>query len=190
MARDLTSDVLTALGASTVRPVLFVEVDAQSGFLRFAANAPPPMTFTVEGESFTGTGGVGTVSPIGEATDLAAEGWAIEFAGLPPPAAGEPDAISLAMGEIVQGRFCQCWLGFLDSDYALIADPVKLARDRGDVIEIALGPESWTVRLTVESRMAEWRRPATRRYTHEDQRLYFPNDLGLEYVSQATEAEI
>ena len=42
MTRTVTSAVLTALEARNVRPVIFVEVDAESGFLRFAANLPPP----------------------------------------------------------------------------------------------------------------------------------------------------
>ena len=50
--------------------------------------------------------------------------------------------------------------------------------------------ESASITLTAESRMIDLNRPRVRRYTPEDQKIDYPNDKGLDYVSSLQEAEI
>lgn len=189
MARDLTGAALEAITSEAFKPILFIEAMLDSGPFRFCT-APPPMSFEIDGNSFLGTGGIGQISAIGETTDLSVEGWEITFSGVPAESEEEIDAINLALGEPVQGRQAKAWLGLLDVDNALIADPILLSRARCDTIAVQMDGQTATVSMTVENRIADWDRPRTRRFTHEDQKTRFPNDLGLEFVSQATEAEL
>ena len=46
------------------------------------------------------------------------------------------------------------------------------------------------VSVTAESLLADWDRPRVRRYNAEDQRLYYPNDKGFEFVPSLVEKQI
>ena len=180
MSRSLTSGAETASLAGHVRPVILVELDASSGMARFSTG---DRTVVYAGNSFLGAGNLGKIAPFGEPTDLSVEGVAIELSGLPN------NYIDMAMAENVQGRAARLWLGFFDDAYALITDPVLIFRGRMDTMDIKLG-ETATVVVRVENRLADWDRPRVRRYTHADQTARFPNDKGLEFVSQTVEREI
>lgn len=180
MARDLTNDAETASLASHIRLVALVHLDLSSGHVR--ANSSD-RTITYDGADYLGVGDLGRIGTFGETTDLSAEALNLELSGI------DPDYIDIAVNEHVQGRPARLWLAFLDSTYVLIADPVLIFRGRIDTMEVELG-DTATVRLRVESRLADWDRPRIRRYTHEDQKARFPSDKGLEFVAQTTEREI
>ena len=180
MSRSLTGAAETASLGSHVRPVLLIELDASSGMARFNT---ADRTVIYAGNSFLGVGDLGKIAPFGEPTDLSVEGVTIELSGLPN------DYIDMAMAENIQGRAARLWLGFLDDNYALIADPVLAFRGRMDTMDLKLG-ETATVIARIENRMADWDRPRVRRYTNADQTARFPSDKGLEFVSQTAEREI
>ena len=180
MSRDLTASAETASLASHVRVTVLVKMEFTSGTLRVALS---DRTITFGGFDYVGAGALGKISPIGETTDLSAEGIALEISGIPTT------YVNLAMGEDIQGRLVTVYQAFLDANYALIDAPVVMFRGRMDVMDIRLGATA-TLSLRVENRLADWDRPRIRRYTHQDQIARFSADKGLEFVAQTTEREI
>ena len=181
MARDITGATSAeSQKSSGAKPIVFAKLEFDSGDVRVWSGVGD---IPFEGEIYSGLGDLGKISPIEEGIEQRAFGISLTLSGIPP------SAISLALDEDVQGRDAQVWLGFLDDDYALIADPVLMFRGRMDTMGIKLGDQG-LVTVTAESRLVDWDRPQIRRYTDASQRERFPGDRGFEFVNQAVEREI
>jgi hypothetical protein len=72
----------------------------------------------------------------------------------------------------------------------LVADPFLAFEGRFDVPEILDEGETAVITASGESRLIDLDRVRARRYTDEDQKLDFPNDLGFEYVPKIQDKEI
>lgn len=181
MARDVTASVLAEFGKTEVAPVLLAEIEFSGGFTR-VWNGIGDLVFG--GETYTGIGDLGKVTPVGETTEVRAEGLTFELSGIPS------SLISLALGQAQRNKSAVLWLGFMDANGALIADPFKIFSGRVDAAEIEEGGETATIRIAAESILADLQRSRERRYTHEDQKIDFPNDKGLEFVASLQDKQI
>lgn len=180
MTRDITSATNNASQDEVIRPITLIRLDYESGVVT-ASSAD--RDFDYSGETYVGLGNLGTISKIEEAAEVRAMGVTCTLTGIPS------DFISAALGENYQGRDARIYLGFLDSNYSLIADPLLVFQGRMDTQDIRLGKDA-TVSVNIESRLVDWERPRVRRYTNEDQQNKYPGDKGLEFVSQMVEKEI
>lgn len=174
MARDITTDVATASTAVQVEPVIFCYLDWPSAAVRLWTGTGPK---TWDSQTWLGTGLMGAVSPIEESTDGSATGISLTLTGIPS------DLVSTILNDDYQGRTATLWLGFLDSSGSVIADPVQIFSGKMDVASIDDEGETGTITLTVESELVDFLRSRERRYTHEDQQIDYPGDLGFEFVS-------
>jgi len=180
MSRNLTSATDNALAAGNVPMLCFVLMDFPSGFLRVNNSS---VIINWGGEDWYGLGRLGSIDQIEEGATLESRGLKFKITGV------SQANIAIALGQQYQGRDCKVWLAPLTSEYAVIADPVLTFWGRMDVMDIDLG-ETATITVSAESRLADWDRPRTRRYTHEDQQLDYPGDLGFEFVPQMVEKEL
>lgn len=180
MSRTLTAPVDSALAAGHVPLVLFVELDFAAQFLRLNNSA---VNIDWNGSTWLGVGRLGSIEPIEEGLDLMARGVALSLTGV------DPAMVSLSLATQYQGRGCKIWLAPLTAGHAPLADPVLAFWGRMDTMEIELG-ETATIRLSAESRLADWDRPRVRRYNHEDQQIDYPSDMGFEFVPQMVEREL
>jgi len=181
MARDQTAAVTTeSKKSSGARPAFFVKLEFDSGDL-LIWNGRGDKDFA--GDTYTGIGDLGKISPIEEGLQQRAFGISIEISGIPP------SNISLALSEELQNRSAQIWLAFFDDNYVLVTSPVLMFRGRLDTMDVKLGKTA-TVVITAESRLIDWSRPRVRRYTNADQNDRFPGDKGFEFVSDTTDKEI
>ena len=186
MSRDLTSAAESASEAGVVRPVMLVELDFPSGFVR-VNSTDRTIAFDFGGspnqsENFLGIGRLGSISTIGESSELQASGVKLTLSGIPL------SHISAAF-ERAQGRPGRIWLGFLDETYRLVVDPVLVFSGLIDDTAIDLGAMA-KVTLSVENRMIAWERPKVRRYTNEDQQQFFADDKFFEFVNPTVEKEL
>ncbi len=181
MARDQTAAVTTeSKKSSGARPLFIVKCEFDSGDLLFwtgRGNLP------FGGDTYKGLGDLGKISPVEEGLEQKAFGISIAISGV------SSTNLSAALDEELMNRIAQVWLGFFDSDYALITSPVLVFRGRLDTMDIKLGKTA-TVNITAESRLIDWARPRIRRYTNADQQERFPDDKGFEFVSETTDKEI
>lgn len=174
MSRDLTTDVATAAAASEVRPAFFVFLDLDSGPVRVWSGVDD---FDLDGNTFTGIGTIGGISPITESTRVVAHGIELSLSGIPSA------YVSLALSEHYRGRLVYVWLAFFDADGVLIADAVQIFAGRIDTMGIQDTGETSTLTLSAESQLIDLERPRELRYTDEEQKRLFPGDRGLEYVA-------
>ncbi len=180
MTRDITAAANSASQSEVIRPITFIRLEYESGIVT-ASSADRDFDFN--GETYVGLGNLGTISKIEEAAEVRAMGVTCTLTGIPS------DFISAELGENYQGRDARIYLGFLDSSYSLIAEPLLVFQGRMDTQDIRLGKDA-TVSVNIESRLVDWDRPRVRRYTNEDQQNQYPGDKGLEFVSQMVEKEI
>lgn len=183
--RGLTAAMLSAIAAATVRPALFYEGEFVSGglpaFLRLWTGVGD---IAWGGYTWTGGGQMLAITPIEETTDLRAVGFSVTLSGMPSA------LISIALQNVRQGKPGKLWLGLFDAAEALLADPYPLRRGRFDVAPIEDDGETCTISASYEDRLIDLDRPRDRRYTHEDQQLDYPGDLGFQYVPSLQDMDI
>jgi len=181
MSRDISAGMQSAVVADVVSPILMVELDFSSGVVRAWSGIGD---LSWNGYTWTGVGNMGSVSPIAETTDFRANGASLELSGIPS------DLIAIALGEDYQGRAANIYFGGLDSAGALITDPFLLFGASMDIMEIAEAGETATIKVNIESRAVDLKRSRERRYTHEDQQIDYPGDLGLEYMAGLQDKDV
>jgi len=176
--------MLAEVAKPEVQPILLAEIQTASDTTRAWTGYGD---LARDGETWVGTGLLGTVSPVTETTDLFAHGLTYTLSGVPE------EMISLALGDIRQGLPCKLWLGMLEiagRKGTLLADPYLLFSGLSDVPEISEDGETCTISITAENRLIRLERARERRYTPEDQKRIDPTDKGCEFVAFLQDAEI
>ncbi len=171
----------TAIEASTNHPVLFVKMEFDSGDVNFHSGVGE---ITWGGDTYSGTGKLGSVSGIEENSDLTRTPITLGLSGLPT------DLLAGLLSENYQGRQATVYIGYLSmTTYTLVSDPIILYRGIIDTPIVEEG-ETFSISLTVESKFAQWDRPKVRRYTHQDQRSRHAADTFFQYMEQGVEKQI
>jgi len=172
MSRGVTAALNTQLTSSSLQPFLAVRMAFQTGDLRLWTGYND---ITIDGDTYTGSGTLMSISPAEETAAVEAKGASIMLSGIPT------DVVSLALSQNYQNRRCIIYFGCLSSG-AVVADPYPIFTGSMDVMTIDEGSETVSIGLSVESRLIDLERARNRRYTSEDQKQIYPNDLGLDFV--------
>lgn len=180
MSRGMDSANIAASVSETVRPVWFVELEYDSGTSR-AHTALGTLTFG--GNDYLGVGSFAGIESIYEDSELQATGVRLSLSGV------DPAIVATALGENYQGRGAKIYLGFLDADHQLVADPQVMYVGRMDKQSISLS-SSGSVSISLENRLIDWDRPRLSRYNNETQQAKYPGDRGLEHAEQAASKPI
>lgn len=181
MARNLTAGMVTEAAKAAVMPVFFVEMDFSSGFVRVWSGYGD---FAWNSYTWTGVGHLGQIDPLAEAIDFVANGASMKLSGIPS------DMIAVALSQHYQGRPATIYLGFLDSAGAIVSDPVPIYAAKMDTMEIDEDGQSASIIVRIESQAIALKRSNEWRYTHEDQQIDYPGDLGLEYVASLQDKDL
>ncbi|WP_307138286.1 hypothetical protein [Pseudoroseomonas cervicalis] len=177
----MTTDAISAATSEVVARVLAVDLDFPSAHVRLSGSST---SIFVGGEEFLGVGQLGSITAVEESVELKSYGIQLRLSGIPR------DAMLSALSEAYQGRRATVWEVLLNpSTMQAIADPIVTFRGRMDQMNGTFGREA-VVSLSLENRLRDWERPRLSRYTTEDQRRTFPDDLGFAYVSTTTEKEV
>jgi len=155
---------------------------------------------TVDGKTYIGTGSLLQVSEVTETADIRAAGATITLTGL------SQDIIALALSQPYQGRLCTIKFGIIDANKQILlkqdsfplllensaaidistGDPTALSTlfvGYMDTMTIDEGSETCTISLAVESKLIDLERPRTFRYTSENQKARFENDLAFDFMT-------
>lgn len=181
MSRALTAPMLAAITASVVRPCLLAKITTVSGDLKLW-NGRGDLVWGAD--TFAGVGHLGAVSAVNETQELRADKLSFTLSGIPQA------LIATALADMQWGKPAVLWLGCLDENGALIADPYQVFAGLTDVPVLDEGADTATLSIVAENRLADLERPRVRRFTHEDQQLRDPTDLGFEYVASLQDAQI
>lgn len=180
MRDGVTPTAAAAVGAASVRALLFVELQMAAGSIR-VCNAAHSVDWA--GETWQGAANCGRIEPIEEGLDQQMRGVAVELSFVPTP------LIAQALAAEYFGRRLTVWFAPLGEDNQPLANPFIVFRGRMDTMPIAIG-KTGTIKVTAESRNAGTRRPKIRRYTDEDQRLRNPADNALKFVARMTDMQL
>ena len=181
--KSIDAAVTTILPGEFAAMVAFVQINFTSGTQYYCTAGH---TLPWNGQNWVGLGALSSISPIKETEAIESTGLKLSLVGFNTSVA--PNLIALSLGEAVQGRQMQMWIGFLDAtNYQLVATPHLEFRGRLDTLSIEEDGEEAHISVAVESRLAYLLRAAPRRYTDEDQRSRYPNDRFFEYIAQMKE---
>ena len=185
MSRGLSSGMEIVALAQEVKPLVLVEA-------LFDSNAPTSYIYLWNGigdlahdsKTYLGAGDLLSISSIEETVELRASGITLQLSGI-----GDP-LLSKAKTEDYQGRELTVKLGAFSATNTIVTDPIIVFSGFMDTMTIQDDGTTGTIALTVENRLIEFEKARVRRFTDNDQRIDYPNDDGLEYVSQIQEKAI
>lgn len=175
-----TASVTAEVNAPILEPAVAIEMFFDTDTVRLWSGHE---SRSYGGNSFIGAGNLLSIALANESTEIAAKGVSIGLNGI------NSSIVSLALSEDYRGRVVKIWLWFLDSG-SIVSDPYNLFTGYMNTINISDAGETCTISLTAESRLVDLQRPRLRRYTSEDQKIDFPADLGLDFVTNIQEAQV
>ena len=180
MDRNIDAATKAALDAKVKRPLILVELDFASGFVRVHSGVGD---FVWGDKTFKGVGQFGKIIEIEETEAVQANPLRMELSGV------SPEIVSISLGENYRGRPGRIWIAYLDEDYKAIGQPIGPFIGKMDTMDGEIG-KTGAITLSMENRVAEWERARIRRYTHADQQAEYPDDFGLEFVSAVAQMEL
>lgn len=187
-SRNLTAGMLAAIAASKVYPALFAEME-------FAASGSPDGTEYLRlwtgagskawnGYTWTGAGQMLSISPITESRRVEAIGFTVTLTGL------RQLDLERVLNRARQGRACTVWLACMDANGTIVVDPYQLQKGKMDYPMTQDSGDTCTISAQFESRLIDLEKARNRRYTHDDQQIDYPGDLGFEFVPSLQDAQI
>jgi len=160
-------------------PIFGVDLALDSGNLRFWSGIGDVV---IDSNNFIGSGSVIEISTIEESNEIAAKGISLTASGL------DSSIISLALSENYQNRQITVYVGTIAED--MTTSTYILFRGRLDTMNIEENGEVTNITMTAENRLIDLERPRSRRYTNEDQKSLYPNDVSLEFVDDLQDKSI
>lgn len=136
---------------------------------------------TIDGDEYLGLATLMSVSGFDESMEIAAKGATVTIAGF------DPSIVSVALQENYQNRSMKIMVGTLDGD---TTDMYTVFRGRLDTMDISESGNGAVITVTAENRLIDLERARSSRYTSEDQKTYYPDDLGLDYVADLQDKSI
>jgi len=184
--RTLTNDFKTALALPEVLPFLIVKIGTADGDINVWSGIGNLIFDPGTGnEIFIGVGTFGGMSAPQETKELKANGVNLSLSGVPA------SMISLALQSMRQGKDGRIWMGLYNvSTGVLIEDPIDIFSGLTDIVAIEENVDASQIIVGLESRLVNLKKKHDRRYTPEDQKRTFPNDLGFDQVASLQEKEI
>ena len=182
MSRGFPSAVLTALSEQHVVLVTFAELQFPSGTLYLHNSIG---TYTWGGQDWLGVGDLGEISQIEEGAEISPYKITLSLSGL------DPDISGAALTEDYYLQPVKVYLGVLDSDDDLIADPTIVWEGSMDQMMVSVGAEGGDViSLTAESELARFDKASNLRYTDTQQQSEFSGDIAFEFMADIEGAKI
>lgn len=181
MPRDMTPAFVSATTGMVLLPALFVEATFVSGPIYVWTGLG---RITWNGQEWIGIGTLGSISTIEESSTVEAKGITLTLSGI------DASLLTLVMGEFQVGLPAIVTLGLFDQSGELIADPVCCFSGRMDEPTIDVTGTLASIAINCENRLVELNVAVDRRYTHEDQQLDYPGDLGFEFVNGIQDSQI
>lgn len=174
MTRSLTMSIATEIQKGTIRPVSFLSVEFSSETRYIWSGLGD---FVWNSITWTGVGELLQITPATEVADIRAMNFTATLSGV------ISEYVALILEALQQGKKVKWYLGFLASDGTLVDDPVLCFAGYVDYAEFSIGPDTSTITLSAESRLADLTKTFTRRYTAEDQHIDYPTDTGFNWVN-------
>ena len=180
MSRGLSAGNLAAIALPHIRPIVFVKLEFDGG-TEYIHNAVG--TYTTLSQSWEGIGALGDIGPLEEGLDLSPFGVSMTLNAL------NAELLAIATGEEVFNRRATIYIGYLDENGVLVADPQERWSGFMDNISIRLGAEN-ALALQCENDFRFFDRANGSLFTDEDQQRRFSGDVFFEFLDQMIDAKL
>ena len=182
MSRGFPTAVANALATSYVSMVTFAKLEFPNGTVYLHNSIG---TFTWGGNDWLGVGDLGTISEIEEGIDVSPYKLTLALSGLDAAISGA------ALTQDYYNQPVTVYLGVLDANDVLLADPTIVWQGVMDQMDLSVGAESGDViQLTCESELARFDKASNRKYTDSQQQNDFASDVAFEFMAQIEGAKI
>ena len=175
MARTIGSTFSTQLSSSQTRPFYAVEFNYTQPLRMWTGYGE----FNIFSQDYLGLGNLISIGQVQESADTKASGINITLSGL------DTNILSSAFNETQQGVIVHLYFGVLtitDNALAIVDTPYQIFSGTVDTVSIAEDGQTSTIAYTIESKLISLEKALDFRYTDQDQKFFFPNDKGLEFV--------
>ena len=163
------SGVPSAFGNDSANIFYAIEFAFDSGFVRLWTGYG---NISISGETYYGLGKCLSISKIDETSQMSVTGISVSVSGISGPDGGDSDLITDALSEPLQGRKVTCYIGTLDS--SRVASQYIIFKGIVNTLVINDSGQTSTVMVTCESRLREFSKPRTLRYTDKEQQWLSP----------------
>jgi len=182
VSRGFPTAVANALATSYVSMVTFAKLEFPNGTVYLHNSIG---TFTWGGNDWLGVGDLGTISEIEEGIDVSPYKLTLALSGLDAAISGA------ALTQDYYNQPVTVYLGVLDANDVLLADPTIVWQGVMDQMDLSVGAESGDViQLTCESELARFDKASNRKYTDSQQQNDFASDVAFEFMAQIEGAKI
>jgi len=182
MSRGFPTAVANAFSANHVVLVTFAKLEFPSGTI-YVHNSIG--TYNWGGQDWLGVGDFGEISSIEEGADVSPYKITLTLSGLDATISGA------ALTEDYYMHPVTVYLGALDADDALIADPTIVFEGAMDQMNLTLGAQGGdAIQLTAESELARFEKSSNLKYTHSQQQSDHSGDRLFEFMASIEGAKI
>jgi hypothetical protein len=180
MSRPM-SYLMAAAIASGAPLVLLAEIEHPSGTARFWSGIGQ---LTWDGETWSGIGELGTITPIQHTSAIAIQEIEFTLSGADP-------AIVATLDDDVRNLSGRAWLAALDQSGKIIEDPIQIVDSTLDFQSHKINDDGTaTISITARSGFYSLERALDDVWSAEDQRKIYPDDSGLDMISKLQNQEL
>jgi hypothetical protein len=176
--RNLTADMVAALDADWIRPILFVTLNFTSTPVYLWSGAG---SIVWSGQTWLGLGPLLSVSSTEETSTVEAKGITITLSGL------DTTLLPDTLADFQLGLPVDVYLGVFASNGTIVSSPISAWAGRTDQPTITIDGATASIAIACESRLLDMNVPAERRYTNEDQQMTWPGDVCFQFVDSLQE---
>jgi hypothetical protein len=180
--RALSAGVLAAINSPVVPKIIYlVHFDFDAGWLCFNSSFND---IDYDGKTYIAAGNLGTISATEEKGGVQSAGLTVTMSGV------YPAMVAALVGEPYLNRPAFIYMAVLGTDDSFNSADVRLMfAGKMDAISGTQG-ENPSFTVSIRSRLSDWERGRTLRYTDADQQKLYPGDRGMEYIPQLSQTNI
>jgi hypothetical protein len=178
--RSIDAALKSAAQSAEFGYVVFVALDFPSAFL-YVHNGVG--TYTFGGNDYLGVGAFGQIDTIEDTTALVSRPINLTLSSI------TQEIIDEVKTENIFGRDADIYVGAINSDGELLADPDNWWSGHMENVEIVLGEEN-AVKIRLQSRASRLRLRSNKRYTLEEQQRDYSADLLFEFLPSLKDARV
>lgn len=179
--QGIDSSIVNRLGADEQAMFLAMKAEFDSDDILLWSGTD---SLTINSESYTGAGGLLSISSIEEGTELKSNGVVISLSGM------DSTVLDYALTESYQNRFVTIFLGYLMGGTNEVAGTLTLFKGRMTTLSIQDNPAGSTITINAENRLIDLDRPCNFRYTKESQNFLHSGDTGFNRVASLQDKEV
>jgi hypothetical protein len=182
VSRDFPTNVANAFAAQHVATVTFVKLEFASGTLYLHNSIG---TYTWGSQDWLGVGDLGDISEIEEGPEISPYKITLSLSGI------DSTISNAALNEDYYMRPVTLYIGALDADDDLLADPTEVWSGFMDQMNVSLGSDNGDdISLVAESELAKFDRASNLKYTDANQQAVHSGDLFFGFLKDIEGAKI